>query len=180
MNKIRITVPRNPKDPGDDLRVAALVRQDLWAHSSLEIDPDNPRHGTHRDAHGNAYFEFATSRPEEISPVLEKYGYAQRNVTAAVVQQDSGPECMSCGYVNGPITSAVCPKCKFRDIAACPYCKQDVARQAYLPVSGDVFQCPMCDHRVRMRLNDPLVDATGQYNQPVVVLEEAENFSHAL
>lgn len=56
MYRIRITFVKNPDNPSEDLRHAARVRRDLWAHSPLEIDPDSPIHGTHRDADGSAYF----------------------------------------------------------------------------------------------------------------------------
>ena len=62
MQRVRVTVKHNPDDPIDDLRWAARVRRDLWAHSPVEIDPDSPRHGTHRDEQKNAFFEFATDR----------------------------------------------------------------------------------------------------------------------
>jgi hypothetical protein len=45
MQRIRITIPHTPVDPTDDLRCAADVRRDLWAHSPVEIDPDS---GTER------------------------------------------------------------------------------------------------------------------------------------
>ena len=63
MPRIRLTIRHNPNDPADDLRYAARVRRDLWAHSPVEIDPDSRVHGTHRDAGRNAYFEFATEMP---------------------------------------------------------------------------------------------------------------------
>jgi hypothetical protein len=46
--RIRITT-RPTGDRTNDLRVASSVRRDLWAPSPVEIDPDNPLHGTHRD-----------------------------------------------------------------------------------------------------------------------------------
>ena len=41
MKRVRVTVRHNPKDPADDLRWAARLRRDLWAHSPVEIDPDS-------------------------------------------------------------------------------------------------------------------------------------------
>jgi hypothetical protein len=173
MKKIRITVRHNPDDPADDLRIAARVRRDLWAHSHVEVDPDNPIHGTHRDTDRNAYFEFATNYPDEVSRVLDKYGHTQR-VNVAIAKDESGPECANCGNIAGPILPSVCPTCKFRDISACPYCNQEIARQTYLPVSGNLFKCPMCGHRVRLSIHDPLFDSAGHYNQPLVIVEKAE------
>ena len=72
MKKIRITIHHNQNDPTNDLRIAAAVRRDLWAHSPVEVDPDGRVHGTHRDAESNAYFEFVTNYPEEVSRVLER------------------------------------------------------------------------------------------------------------
>ena len=58
--------------------LAARVRRDLWAHSPVEIDPDSPRHGTHRDEQKNAFFEFATDRFQEVQRVLHEFKYEGR------------------------------------------------------------------------------------------------------
>src|SRR5947199_6565447 len=141
MQRVRVIVRHNPEDPADDLRVAARVRRDLWAHSPVEIDPDSPAHGTHRDAARNAYFEFATDRFPEVQRVLQDYGHADR-VTAEVVSDTPGSECLNCGNVSTELNT-VCPNCGFRDIDPCPYCNNEVARLAYTPVYGDLFECPM-------------------------------------
>lgn len=172
MKRIRITVRHNPVDPADDLRFASRLRRDLWAHSPVEIDPDSPRHGTHRDADHNAYFEFATNYFPEVQRVLDDYGHSER-ANASIVMEDDGPPCANCGNITGPTLPSVCPTCKFRDISPCPHCRQEIARQAYLSVSGDVFKCPTCQNRVRFRLNDPLFDTNGDYNQPTIIVEEA-------
>jgi hypothetical protein len=172
MQRVRVIVRHNPQDPTDDLRCAARVRSDLWAHSPLEIDPDSPRHGTHRDADHNAYFEFATDRLTEVHRVLEKFGHADR-AKVEVVQEGGGTECVNCGNISAELV-AVCPNCNFRDIDPCPYCNTEVARLAYTPMGGDVFRCPMCRRRVRFQFNDPLFDASGHYNQPLVRLSPAE------
>src|SRR5437016_3220855 len=109
MQRVRVTVKHNPADPADDLRWAARVRRDLWAHSPVEIDPDSPRHGTHRDEEKNAYFEFATDRFEEVRRVLQAYGYADR-AQATVVQDEKGTECVNCGNIT-PALVTVCPTC---------------------------------------------------------------------
>src|SRR5438552_640606 len=101
MDKVRITVRRNPDEPADDLRVAAKVRRDLWAHSPVEVDPDSPVHGTHRDSTQDAYFEFATNYLPEVERVLREFGYTQR-VTLKVVKEGVGPECTNCGNIAGP------------------------------------------------------------------------------
>ncbi len=173
MTKVRITIKHNPIDAADDLRIAARVRRDLWARSRVEIVPDSPTHGTHRDADRNAYFEFATDYPDEVQRVIKEFGHAAR-ASVATVTDSSGPECASCGNIAGPILPTVCPTCDFRDISPCPCCRQEVPRQSYLPVSGDLFKCPECDHRVRLQMSDPLFDSKGHYNQPLVVVERAE------
>ncbi len=174
MKRIRLTIRHNPSDPADDLRYADRVRRDLWAHSPVEVNPDSPTHGTHRDPERNAYFEFATNYEDEVGRILEKYGH-QARVTLDVDETEVGPECVNCGNIAGPILPTICPTCRFRDISACPYCHQEVARQAYLPdEEGDLFRCPECNHRVRMQFHEPLFDNQGFYNQPLVVVEKAE------
>lgn len=172
MQRVRVIVQHNPEDPTDDLRWAARVRRDLWAHSPVEIDPDSPRQGTHRDADHHAFFEFATDRLPEVRRVLQQYGYADR-ARVEVIQDEAGTECLNCGNIS-PQLVAVCPTCDFRDIDPCPYCGDPVARLAYIPIAGDIFKCPTCHHRVRFQFNDPLFDASGHYNQPLVCVSPAE------
>jgi hypothetical protein len=172
MQRVRITIRHNPGDPADDLRRAALVRRDLWAHSAVEIDPDSPAHGTHRDGDRNAYFEFATDRLPEIERILREYAHGDR-ATATVVLDAAGTECVNCGNIT-PELATVCPNCQFRDIDACPYCNNEIPRLAYTAVAGDILQCPNCHHRVRFRFIDPLFDADGHYNQPLVCVDRAE------
>jgi hypothetical protein len=172
MKKVRITIAHNAADPADDLRVAAMVRRDLWAHSPVEVDPDSPIHGTHRDKDRNAYFEFATNYPDEVNRVLREYGYTDR-AKMHIAEGEVGPECADCGNIAGPVLPTVCPTCGFRDISRCPYCNQEVARQSYLPVAGDLFKCPQCGHRVRLHIHDPLFNAEGYYNQPLIVVTKA-------
>jgi hypothetical protein len=172
MQRVRVTVKHNPVDPVDDLRWAARVRRDLWAHSPVEIDPDSPRHGTHRDEHRNAFFEFATDRLQEVRRVLQEYGHAER-AQATVVQDEKGTECVSCGNIT-PNLVAVCPTCHFRDIASCPYCNQEIPRLEYTPIAGDLFKCPKCHKRVRLQFQDPLLNGEGHYKQPLVFVVPAE------
>jgi hypothetical protein len=172
MQRVRVIVKHNPRDPADDLRWAARVRRDLWAHSPVEIDPDSPAHGTRRDADRNAYFEFATDRTPEVRRVLQEHGYADR-ARVEVIQEGAGTECVNCGNIS-PELVTVCPTCSFRDIDPCPYCDAEVARLAYAPVAGDLFQCLVCHRRVRFQFNDPLLDESGHYNQPLVRVSPAE------
>lgn len=174
MKRVRVTVRHNPGDPYDDLRRAARVRQDLWAHSPVEIDPDGQAHGTHRDGEHNAYFEFATDHLSEVERVLREFGHVDR-ARVEVVEDADGTECVNCGTIS-PQLAAVCPTCGFRDISPCPYCRSEIARLAYLPIFGDLFKCPTCHRRVRFRFHDPLTDANGHYNQPLVLVDPAEGF----
>jgi hypothetical protein len=172
MQRVRVTVRHNAADPADDLRVAARVRRDLWAHSPVEIDPDSPRHGTHRDEKKNAFFEFATDRMAEVKRVLEEYGHSGRAVVE-VVKEDQGMECVNCGNITPKLTTE-CPNCKFRDIEPCPHCNHEIPRVEYMPVSGDLFKCPMCHKKVRLKFQDPLFDGKGHYRQPLVLVTPAE------
>lgn len=172
MQRVRVTIRHNLEDPADDLRLAARVRRDLWAYSPVEIDPDNPAHGTHRDDQRNAYFEFATNHLPEVERVLREFGHANR-ASVAVVADESGSECVNCGN-RSPQPVTICPTCGFRDIDPCPYCQSEIARLDYLPISGDLFRCPACQRHVRFQLHDPLFDASDRYNQPLVRVSPAE------
>lgn len=159
-------------DRVDELRTAANLRRDLWAHSPVEVDPDHPLHGTHRDEHGRAYFEFATEFPDEVRRVIEQYDYADK-VALTEMPDLPGEECANCGNVAGPVRPTVCPSCQFRDISPCPICGEEVSRQSYSRISGDLFRCPRCRNRVRLRYNSPMFLSDGSYNQPLVMVEEA-------
>lgn len=172
MQRVRVTIQHDPNDAAGDLRWAARVRRDLWAHALVEIDPDSPRHATHRDPARNAYFEFATDRLPEVERVLREGGYADRT-KVEVLQQGSGTECVRCGTIS-PEATTLCPTCGFRDIDPCPYCGNEVARLAYLALGGDLFRCPVCHRRVRFRFNEPVFDAGGHYNPPLVRVTPTE------
>jgi hypothetical protein len=167
---MRVTV-RATADRAGELRTAADLRRDLWAHSPVEVDPDHPLHGTHRDQDGRAYFEFATDFPGEVRRVIEQYHYTDK-VELTEAPPLPGGECVNCGNVTGPVQPAVCPNCGFRDITPCPICQQPVPRQLYSRIAGDLFRCPHCKNRVRLRFNDPMILPGGDYNQPLVVVEE--------
>lgn len=170
--RIRITV-RPTGDRTSDLRVAAVVRRDLWAHSPVEIDPNNPLHGTHRDEQERAFFEFSTRYPDEVRRVLREYGHDEC-VEIQEVRGPVGQACQNCGNVVGPVLPTVCPNCHFRDISACPVCLHEVPRQSYTGMGGNLFRCPHCRSRVRLRFNEPMFLADGTYNQPLVVVEQTE------
>jgi hypothetical protein len=167
---VRLTVRHNPDDPSDDLTVIARLRRDLWAHSPVEVEPDNPFYQTRRDKDRNAYFEFATEFPGEVERVLREYKYGDR-----VRLEDHGEVglvCARCGCPTGYVIQ--CPNCKFRDIEACPYCTDEVAREHYIPVAGDLFICPKCRHRVRLEFNPELYDTHGALKEPLVFVRKAQ------
>ncbi|MGH7134612.1 MAG: hypothetical protein ACREHD_02670 [Pirellulales bacterium] len=162
----------DPDDPEDDLRYAARVRFDLWAHSPVEIDPDTliyrtRPHGANRDAERLVYFEVATDMLEEVKRVLRDYGHAQRvNVT----EVEEGEACQNCGKIAGRVFPTICPACGHRDIDPCPRCGEEVPRQEYQSINGDLFQCPRCGGHVRLQLNPHLLNANLTLKQPVVVV----------
>ena len=168
--RMRVTV-KPEDDRVTELRTAAKIRQDLWAHSPVEVDPDHPLHGTHRDEEGHAYFEFSTEFPEEVRRVIDQYNYANR-IELSEAQVIPGDECASCGNVAGPVLPAICPSCGFQDISPCPVCEASVPRQSYARISGDLFRCPHCCNQVRLRFNNPMFLADGSYNQPLVLVEK--------
>ncbi len=166
--RYRITV-RPTGDRTNDLRVAANIRRDLWSHSPVEVDPDNPLHGTHRDEQERAYFEFSTRYPDEVKRVLLEHGHQER-VDAQEVSAPIGPACQNCGNVVGAELPTVCPNCHFRDIAACPACNHEVPRQSYTRIKGDLFRCPICRQQVRFGFNEPMFLEDGSFNQPLIVV----------
>jgi hypothetical protein len=174
MQRVRLTISHNSDDPADDLRYAARVRRDLWAHSPVEIDPDSSVHPTRRDADCNAYFEFTTQYLPEIERVLTECGHRNR-VQMNIVQEDAGPECINCGKTAGPVLPTVCPNCGFRDVSPCPHCGNEVPRQEYQRLGGDLFRCSTCGGYVRLRLRDPLFVENGRDSQSVVIVEPARN-----
>lgn len=173
MKCVRLTIRHNPHDPAEDLRYAAKVRFDLWKHSPVEIDPDSRASRTRRDEMQNAYFEFVTDLVDEVKRVLSEYGHSER-VQLAIVDENVGEECQKCGKVSGPVLPTVCPACGHRDIDPCPHCGEEVPRQEYHKISGDIFECPRCRGRVRFQLNPDLWSADQTLNEPVVVVSSAE------
>ena len=169
--RMRVTI-KAQDDRASELRTAADVRRDLWAHSPVEIDPDHPLHGTHRDEEGRAYFELATEFPREVRRVIEAYEYTGK-VELTETPALPGEACVNCGNVASPVRPTVCPNCQFRDITPCPLCNEEVSRQSYIRISSDLFRCPRCKNRARLRYNNPMFLPDGSYNQPLVVVEEA-------
>lgn len=170
---VRMRVTVNPQnDRAIELRTAADVRRDLWSQLPVEVDPNHPLHGTHRDKDGRAYFEFATELPREIRRVIEEHEYRDK-IELTEEPALPGEECANCGNVAGPIQPTVCPNCQFRDITPCPFCSKEVSRQSYIRISGDQFRCPNCKERVRLGFNSPMFLPDGSYNQPLVIVEEA-------
>jgi predicted RNA-binding Zn-ribbon protein involved in translation (DUF1610 family) len=168
MHRVRITIRQNPNDPAEDLQYAARVRRDLWAHSPVEIDPDSRAHAVQRDEQSNAYFEFETELLHEVDRVLSEYHHDVR-ATKSVVEHVEHERCLNCGYSSGAALPAVCPKCNYRDIDPCPSCEEDIPRENYNRLSGDLFRCPNCGQRVRFRLNDEV--------EPAVIVEDAQVLS---
>jgi hypothetical protein len=169
--RIRISI-KDRRNRADDLRVAAEVRRALWAHSPLEVDPDKPLHGTHRNEAGRAYFEFSTKDRALVDKVLQQQNLAGL-VDVAEVNEPLGEACQNCGNIAGPTLPPVCPNCGFRDVSECPVCHHEIPRQDYIRLSATLFRCPNCRNRVRLRFNEPMFLSDGTYNQPLVVVQEA-------
>jgi predicted RNA-binding Zn-ribbon protein involved in translation (DUF1610 family) len=72
------------------------------------------------------------------------------------------------------VLPAVCPNCGFHDISPCPNCGTEVPRQKYVRLGSNVFKCPACEQRVRLRFNEPMFLSDGTYNQPLVIVEGTE------
>jgi DNA-directed RNA polymerase subunit RPC12/RpoP len=173
MKRLRITVERNVQDPADDLRYAARIRRDLWAHSPAELDPNDESCRTRRDKDRNAYFEFSTEYFDQVREALERLGHTRR-ASVAVIDESAGHSCVYCGFTMAPVLPTVCPDCGRRDIAACPHCGREVPRLKYTPQVGDLFRCPECTGLVRFRLHDPTFDAPEAIDRPLIDVESAE------
>jgi hypothetical protein len=171
MQRVRITLPHNERDPADDLRRAARLRRVLWA-KAVEIDPDSPAHRTQRDAGRNAYFEFATNMLPVVRQVMAEGGHSD-HVKIEILQEGEGTECINCGNIP-PQALTVCPVCHFRDIDACPYCNREVPRLEYASLGGDLFQCPNCGRHVRFGFHEFAIDDDGRFKEPLVLVSPAE------
>jgi hypothetical protein len=175
MRRFRISTKSLTSDPSGDLRRLSMVRRDLYAHSPIEVDPDNPAFRTQRDADGRAYFEFSTSfEPRDVEDVLTRFHH-DNYVELRPIDGPAGTPCLSCGYIGTGPLPATCPQCGFQDISPCPHCGESISRESYVQIAGDLFRCPnsACRAFVRLRFNEPLITSDGNYNQPVVLVEEA-------
>ena len=72
------------------------------------------------------------------------------------------------------VSLVVCPTCHHRDIDPCPNCAEEVPRQEYEKIAGDLFRCPRCRRHVRLRINPDAWLSDGTLNEPVVVTEDAQ------
>lgn len=171
MHRIRVTALANT-DPTEELRRLSIFRRDLYAHSPVEIDPDSLAYQARRDEQNRAYFEFSTDYVNEVREVQQNHDHGNW-VAIEEVAGPAGEPCLNCGYVSGTFTPSQCPNCNFRDISACPHCHEEVARQEYRSIAGDLFRCPRCDTHVRLHFNDPLIRSDGRHNEPVVIVEVA-------
>lgn len=170
MQHIRLTVLHNPENPSDDLSQVARLRRDLWAHSPVEVDPDNPFCRTRRDADHNTFFEFVTESPEQVRRILQEYGYEGR-VSIEILSDNIGLVCARCGFFAAPGTR--CPHCNLRDIAPCPLCGEEVACEDYEREGSELFVCPHCRGRVRLEINPDFVRTDGTFEEPVVLVHGA-------
>ncbi len=169
--RMRITVkPAN--DRVGEMQTASDLRRVLWAHAPVDVDPEHPLHGAHRDGSGRVYIEFATEFPEEVRRVIGQHHLTER-VELTASPSIPGRECSNCGNVAGPVQPAVCPNCGFHDIAPCPSCREPIPRDSYIAVSGSIFVCPHCKNHVRLGYNSPMFLPDGHYNQPLVLVAEA-------
>lgn len=170
--RMRITMKKTGSQ-ADDL-LATDVRRTIWEHAPVEVDPDNPLRGTHRDEQGQVYFEFSTALPEEVHRVLREH-HPEARLVLTESREPVGEACQKCGNIAGPVLPAVCPNCGFRDVSPCPVCKEEIPREQYVVRGKTLVRCPKCRSRLRMRFNEPLCLPDGEYNQPLVVVEEAES-----
>jgi len=168
--RMRITLTTNGERRAE-LATATDVRQEVWSRSVVQVDPDNPLYGFHRDEQGRAYFEFATQDPAQVLRVLQEGGYADR-VQLGESPSLPGEECENCGNVAGPLLPTVCPNCDFRDISPCPACHHEVPRASYTPLGSRWLRCPHCGNRVRFRFNEPMFLSDGSFNPPLIVVDE--------
>lgn len=167
MQTVRITLTTRDTDPSKDLRILSEIRKVLWSKSPLEVSPGSKEHGARRNPEGYAFFQFASNHLDLVATVLEKYGYFSQ----VTIDFDANPLAVSCERCKKPVgdrTPSVCPHCKYRDISPCPYCNQEIAREAYVEVAGDIMKCPSCGHRVRIAFAPSLSD------EPAVIVSMAE------
>jgi DNA-directed RNA polymerase subunit RPC12/RpoP len=166
-------IVKKSRTPAEDLGVAEDVRRALWAKAPVKVDSQYPLHGIHRDEQKRAYFEFATDAAEEVCRVLREHLFSDR-FELTETNEPLGEACQNCGNIAGPVLPTVCPNCSFRDISPCPSCGREIPRQKYISLGEGRYRCPNCGTLVRMRFSEPMFGPDGDYNQPLVVVEEAE------
>jgi hypothetical protein len=168
--RMRVTLKKMNHERGD-INLGADLQQAIWKNAPTDYDREHPLYGIHRDEAGQVYFEFATESPEEVQKVIDQSPIKEQ---AELTESPSlpGNECMKCGNVAGPINPAVCTSCGFRDIAPCPVCGKEVPRESYLQIVGNLRRCPNCKSRVRFHHNTPIAFPNGDWNQPLIVIEE--------
>lgn len=174
LRRITIRVPVVKDRSGDELQLASRVRRDLYSHGPIELDPDAPEFSSRRDSDGSVFFSFVTAHAAEVQNILNRFNYTSPRVECIVEPAGTSEPCLNCGKVYEPSTPAVCVNCGFREISPCPRCGTDIARSDYIKIVGNLFRCPACAARVRLRYNDPIVDEYNSYNQPLVIVEEAD------
>jgi len=86
--------------------------------------------------------------------------------------------CRDCGNIAGPVQPPVCPNCGFRDIGPCPVCGVLNSRQDHEDVRGSLFYCPTRNngsrHQVRLMFDEPMFRLDGRFNQPLVLVKDAD------
>lgn len=172
MSRTRVVV-KGQQDKKASLAVAERARRFLLGSLDVHMDEQHPLQGIHRQPDGKAYFEIAGTSVEAVRQAAK----ADNLLDLVSIQQTDeilGEECANCGNIAGPLIPTVCPNCGFRDISPCPYDNAEISRQAYERIAGDLFRCPGNGLRVRLRFNDPLFKSDGSYNQPLVVVERAQ------
>jgi DNA-directed RNA polymerase subunit RPC12/RpoP len=170
MSRLRLVITPSG-DLESDLRYLAKVRWDLWSRSIIGADDDENGGGARRDPAGNLFFECYADSAQARS-TLDTLQYSERVAVEDVPEQ--GEPCPNCGFVSGPVAPTVCPQCGFREIEPCPWCGEEVSRERYEDYADDLFRCPKCQNRVRLRFNEGLGMQAGSLTQPLVIVERAQ------
>jgi hypothetical protein len=158
--RVKVYVEATENASADLLRLGK-VRHALWHDGLVEGAPL----GAHRDRNGRPFFIFRFRGDikrvrEALDPMLE--------ALVEVTDEADSDECINCGNRPGDPLPTVCRNCEFRDISPCPSCRQEVPRQSYDTVAGDLFRCPRCNAHVRMEFNPNLFDEAGHLREPAV------------
>lgn len=170
MPTVRVTLKKSEELPRDLVDIS-LVRH--FVRTKYD-QPDLPLGvGSFIDVEKRCFFEFEADDLGEVQKSLDaKFSELKLEVTNGL---SKGEECADCGNITGGHIPTVCPTCGFRDIDPCPLCGEEISRMAYDQVRGSLFQCPNCQHKVRMKLNPTAFKADGRLNSPAVVLRAEPN-----